>query len=76
MKSLDCIGMSCPLPIVRISQTFKKTLEIGDQLTVTANDPAFKIDLEAWSKKTGHIILDFTQDNGVFCTTLEKCPQK
>ncbi len=49
---LDCKNLNCPMPIVKISKVFK-TLNIGDSLEVTASDPAFKADVEAWVRKTG-----------------------
>ena len=55
---LDCKGLQCPMPIVKISRMIK-TLNSGDTLIVEATDPAFKPDLEAWSKKTGNSLLEF-----------------
>jgi tRNA 2-thiouridine synthesizing protein A len=53
---LDCQGLNCPMPIVRISQTMK-TMHAGQTLEVTANDPAFSADVRAWGTKTGHELL-------------------
>ena len=46
------------MPIVRISQSIK-AMAVGERLRVEANDPAFSADLEAWSKRTGHTVLEF-----------------
>lgn len=56
--TLDCTGMNCPVPIVRISQRFK-TLEPGSRLVVTADDPAFGADVRAWTRRLGHELLEF-----------------
>ena len=56
---LDCKGLQCPMPIVKISKMIK-TMNSGDTLIVEATDPAFKPDLQAWSRKTGHRLLEFT----------------
>jgi tRNA 2-thiouridine synthesizing protein A len=53
---LDCQGLNCPMPIVRISQTMK-TMHAGQTLEVTANDPAFSADVRAWVTKMGHELL-------------------
>jgi tRNA 2-thiouridine synthesizing protein A len=53
---LDCQGLNCPMPIVRISQTMK-TMHAGQTLEVTANDPAFSADVRAWVTKMGHALL-------------------
>jgi tRNA 2-thiouridine synthesizing protein A len=50
---LDCTGLNCPVPIVRISQAIKK-MEAGQTLEVTADDPAFSADVDAWIAKMGH----------------------
>ena len=52
---LDCRGMNCPMPIVRTSQALK-TIAIGDTLTVSADDPSFQADLEAWVRMTGQTL--------------------
>lgn len=57
-QTLDCKGMNCPMPIVRISQAMRR-METGDKLVVEATDPAFKADLEAWVRRFGHIISEF-----------------
>ena len=53
---LDCLGLNCPMPIVRISQTMK-TMHAGQTLEVTANDPAFSADVRAWVTKMAHELL-------------------
>ncbi|MCA9620988.1 MAG: sulfurtransferase TusA family protein [Myxococcales bacterium] len=56
--AIDCKGLACPLPIVRISQAIK-SLATGDLLVVEATDPAFFADLRAWTKRLGHELLTF-----------------
>ena len=63
-EKLDCIGLSCPMPIVQLTKQVKK-MEPGETLEVTADDLAFKMDVEAWSRKTGHAILEFNEDESV-----------
>lgn len=55
---LDCRNLNCPMPIVKVARTFKK-MQIDDVLEVTATDPAFQADIEAWVRKTGNEILSF-----------------
>lgn len=68
---LDCKGLNCPMPIVKISRTIK-TLQVGDLLKVQASDPSFKADVEAWAKRLGHALVDFSETAGVQSATLEK----
>lgn len=51
--TLDCGGLACPTPIVRISQAMKQ-LKVGDTLLVTAQDAAFGEDVRAWCSMIGH----------------------
>lgn len=55
---IDCRGLSCPMPIVRVSRAIKP-LAAGDTLTIAASDAAFRADLEAWVRKLGHVIESF-----------------
>jgi TusA-related sulfurtransferase len=49
------------MPIVRISQTIT-SMEVGDRLLVEANDPAFRADVEAWTRRLGHRLVEFRDD--------------
>ncbi|MCB9565747.1 MAG: sulfurtransferase TusA family protein [Myxococcales bacterium] len=55
---LDCKGLNCPMPIVRLSQAMRR-LEAGEQIIIEADDPAFRADLEAWVRRFGHQIISF-----------------
>jgi len=58
--SLDCCGLKCPMPIVRISLAMKG-LAVGQRLRVQATDPAFRADLEAWVRRLGHRLLEYRE---------------
>ena len=60
-QTLDCKGLNCPMPIIKIAKTIKK-MESGQTLEVTATDPAFEADLRAWSKKTKNPLVEFEAD--------------
>jgi len=57
---LDCRGLRCPMPIVRISLAMK-TAAVGEKLRVQATDPAFRADIEAWVRRTGHRLLEYKE---------------
>lgn len=69
-QSLDCTNLNCPMPIVKIRKTIN-TMESGDILEVTANDPAFGADVRAWSAKTGNKLVRF-EDGPVKTAIIEK----
>ena len=54
---LDCIGLYCPMPVIRTKQETDK-LAVGETLEVLADDPAAEEDLKAWAKRTGQKILE------------------
>ena len=61
-KILDCIGLYCPMPVIRTKQEMDK-LAVGETLEVLADDPAAEEDLKAWAKRTGQKILEIEKTN-------------
>ena len=53
------------MPVVRTSQAIKK-LEVGQVLKMIATDPGAPPDMEAWSRQTGHEILQSTEEEGTY----------
>ncbi len=47
--TLDCRGMLCPLPVIKLAQAFPD-IAIGDTITVLADDPAAATDIPAWCR--------------------------
>jgi tRNA 2-thiouridine synthesizing protein A len=56
--SLDCKGIRCPMPIVKLSLAIKK-LQAGDRVRIEATDAAFEADLIAWTRQLGHRLIEF-----------------
>ncbi|MHB0914519.1 MAG: Rrf2 family transcriptional regulator [Thermoleophilia bacterium] len=50
---LDCIGVACPMPIVRISEKMRQ-LRPGSILEVWADDEGAKADIPAWCIGSGN----------------------
>jgi Rrf2 family protein len=55
-EKLDCIGVPCPLPIMRMSQEIRH-LKSGQILEVWADDEGSKADIPAWCMGTGNEFL-------------------
>ncbi len=70
-RTIDCKGLSCPLPIVKTAQAMKP-LAPGELLEVLATDPGSVRDFAAWSKATGHALVETAQDAGVFRFVMRK----
>lgn len=64
-KVLDCRGMLCPIPVVKTSKAIKE-LEVGQILQMIATDPGAPPDMQAWTRQTGHEMVDSYEENGAF----------
>lgn len=53
---LDCCGMQCPGPIMKVYETMKD-MDDGEVMEVSASDPGFVRDISAWSKRTGNTLI-------------------
>lgn len=57
---LDTRGMKCPMPIIKLSSTLK-TIPVGSELSVIADDKGFPPDLRAWCEKTGQELVSLDE---------------
>jgi len=64
-QELDCSGMACPMPILKTKKVVD-ALQTGQVLKMTATDPGSVPDVEAWTSKTGHELLDHEKDGDKF----------
>lgn len=55
-QTLDCSGLQCPGPIMRVFQTIKE-MNDGEILQVSATDMGFARDIEAWCRRMGNTLL-------------------
>lgn len=53
---LDCSGMQCPGPIMKVFETMKN-LQDGALMEVSASDPGFLRDIGAWCRRTGNTLV-------------------
>ncbi|MBM3911227.1 MAG: sulfurtransferase TusA family protein [Thaumarchaeota archaeon] len=56
-KKLDARGLFCPEPIFRTKIEIER-MQVGDTLTVLADDPAAEDDISRWVKRNGHELLE------------------
>ena len=62
-QSMDCLGLYCPLPIIKTAEKIKQ-LKRGEVLEVVADDKGIKLDMEAWCEATGHEFLGVEESDG------------
>jgi len=55
-QTLNCSGLQCPGPIMKVYETIRD-LNDGDVLEVSATDMGFARDIDAWCKRTGNCLL-------------------
>lgn len=73
---LDCTGMACPGPILRVKEAASK-LTSGQILEVRASDAGFKSDLPAFCKANGYECLSVEKEKGIVTGRLRRgaaCP--
>lgn len=70
---LDACGLSCPGPIVEVSKAMAKLPE-GSRLRVTATDPGFMRDIDAWVENTGNVLVAKGKEEQAWYAELEKSP--
>lgn len=70
-KTLDCKGLSCPMPILRLTKEMKG-LDSGQVLELLGTDPGSKSDIPGWCEKTGNEFLAQEEDGGVFKFYIKK----
>lgn len=64
-QTLDCLGLLCPMPIVKISKAIKE-IDVDQTLEMLADDPGSVKDMQAWSKQTGHALLDIQEEDDMY----------
>ncbi|HLE44688.1 MAG TPA: sulfurtransferase TusA family protein [Methylomirabilota bacterium] len=64
-RSLDCVGLFCPMPIVKTREAMT-TMAVGQILEVVSDDPASDADMKSWAKRTGNELLAVTKDGPIY----------
>lgn len=70
-KKLDCTGLFCPEPVFRTKIEIEK-LQVGQELTVLADDPAAEEDVSRWVNRNGHELLDMKKDGNTITFQIKK----
>ena len=69
--TVDARGLNCPLPVLKARKAIKP-LAVGESLTVLATDPASYIDFRHYCDTTGHELVDWSEEDGVFTYVIRK----
>ncbi len=69
--ALDCTGLSCPGPLIQVGARCEM-LAPGQVLEVTASDPGFARDVEAFARSNGFELLAVERDRGLVQARLRR----
>jgi tRNA 2-thiouridine synthesizing protein A len=64
-RKIDCIGLFCPLPIVRTREAIRE-LAIGQVLEMLSDDPGSDPDMKMWARRSGQDLLEVSRDGAVY----------
>ena len=67
--TVDARGLSCPMPIVKLTKAVKST-SVGDTIIIMADDPGFEPDVKAWVEAQGHELDSLTEADDVFTAVI------
>jgi len=68
---LDVKGMNCPLPVLRANRALRG-MAGGERLRVLATDRAAVADFQAFCRETGHALLAWSEEAGVFSFVIRR----
>ncbi len=64
-RTLDCVGLFCPMPILKTREVVQ-SMAIGELLEMVSDDPASEADMKSWSARTGHALVGIDKHGAVF----------
>ena len=70
-RLLDVKGLNCPLPVLRANKVLRG-MAAGEKLRVLATDRAAVSDFRSYCRETGHDLLAFAEEAGVFSFTIRR----
>lgn len=70
-EKLDCLGLYCPMPIVKTSLMIEELAD-GEVLEVVSDDVGIKEDMPAWCKTTGNEFLGLEEQDGEYRAYVRK----
>ncbi len=70
-STLDCYGMLCPLPIIKIAEKLKE-MKKGEVLELISTDEGIKEDIVAWCDTTGNEYLGLEETDDIIKVFVKK----
>lgn len=70
-KKLDATGLFCPEPVFRTKIEVEK-MQVGETLTVLADDPTSEEDISRWVNRSGHELVELKKDGNIIEFLIKK----
>ena len=70
-KKLDATGLFCPEPVFRTKIEVER-MQVGEIITVSADDPAAEDHISRWVTRNGHELLDMSKDGDTITFKIKK----
>jgi len=64
-RTLNCVGLFCPMPILKTRDAMKG-MQVGETLEMLSDDPASEADMKSWTARTGQELLEIGKNGAVF----------
>ncbi len=74
LRLVDACGLKCPGPVLKLKSSVDELSE-GEAIKITASDPGFYKDVQAWAKITGNELLDLQQSGAEISAVIRKKTQ-
>lgn len=68
---LDCSGLACPMPILKTKKAVD-ALQPGQILKMISTDPGSESDMDAWTNRTGHTLVESEVSGGQYVFFIKK----
>ena len=69
--TVDAKGLSCPMPVIRAKKGIE-SVAVGEVVEVLSTDPGSVADFAAWTRATGHELVESRQEGSVFCYRIRR----
>ena len=73
--NVDSKGLSCPGPLTEFVKAYR-TASNGDEIELTATDPAAGPDMKSWCEATGNIFEGVKEENNVYVILIKVTAKK
>jgi tRNA 2-thiouridine synthesizing protein A len=64
-RKLDCVGLFCPMPILKTRDAMKG-MAVGETLEMLSDDPASEADMKSWTQRSGNELVGLSREGAVY----------